>query len=424
MSTQAIPNRPARTALPGPRSSPYWRSSSADSSAPAWSPWRRAARPTRAQPRRQRPSPHPGTSPRAPATAARCWRPSPRCRSTSSNDVVSRLSAPTRALLASAAEQNAITVVAETPDTASLAGALARVGPADAAVLMSGLSPRPAPRSRAPPPERRAGSHVRHRRLSGPAGDASGGPAGAAAAQAGTEWWEDRVMAKRQAEVAFGVLGPLEVATHGRALELGSPQLRVVAGRVVGRRERRRVGRSPDPGVVGRRAAGERVELGAEVRVPVAFAARRGRRRRDHDACARVRRCTSDPRASTPHGSRARSPTRSEVRRQGDAAEAVRSPRRRTGVVAGSGVRGVRLLGVRARRGSSPRGTAVGRDRRTGRGATDHGCARGARRRARGARRRIRVSRALVGRADAGALSLGPSGGGVAGVRPGPHAVG
>ena len=35
-------------------------------------------------------------------------------------------------------------------------------------------------------------------------------------------------MAKRQAGVAFGVLGPLEVATHGRTLELGSPQLRVV----------------------------------------------------------------------------------------------------------------------------------------------------------------------------------------------------
>ncbi len=36
------------------------------------------------------------------------------------------------------------------------------------------------------------------------------------------------MMAKRQAEVAFGVLGPLEVATHGRTVELGGPQLRVV----------------------------------------------------------------------------------------------------------------------------------------------------------------------------------------------------
>ena len=58
------------------------------------------------------------------------------------NDVVSRLSTPTRALLTSAAEQNAqINVVAETPDPASLSGALARVGPADTAVVMSGLSP-------------------------------------------------------------------------------------------------------------------------------------------------------------------------------------------------------------------------------------------------------------------------------------------
>ena len=59
-----------------------------------------------------------------------------------SRDVVNRLSAPTRALVASAAEQNAeVNIAVETSDTAMLAGALARVGPADAAVLMSGLSP-------------------------------------------------------------------------------------------------------------------------------------------------------------------------------------------------------------------------------------------------------------------------------------------
>ncbi len=58
------------------------------------------------------------------------------------NDVVSRLSAPTRALLTSAAETNAqVNIVAEARDTATLAGALARVGSADAAVVMSGLSP-------------------------------------------------------------------------------------------------------------------------------------------------------------------------------------------------------------------------------------------------------------------------------------------
>ena len=35
-------------------------------------------------------------------------------------------------------------------------------------------------------------------------------------------------MASRAAEVAFRVLGPLQVSTGGRELELGSPQLRLL----------------------------------------------------------------------------------------------------------------------------------------------------------------------------------------------------
>ncbi len=58
------------------------------------------------------------------------------------NDIASRLSAPTRALLASAIEQSAITrTVPGAPDTATLATALSRLDEGDAAVVMSGLSP-------------------------------------------------------------------------------------------------------------------------------------------------------------------------------------------------------------------------------------------------------------------------------------------
>ena len=35
-------------------------------------------------------------------------------------------------------------------------------------------------------------------------------------------------MARRQSDVMFRVLGPLEVAANGHELELGSPQLRLV----------------------------------------------------------------------------------------------------------------------------------------------------------------------------------------------------
>ena len=58
-----------------------------------------------------------------------------------STDIMSRLSLPTRALLASAAEQSAITrTTPETPDSATLSAAIARVGRQDAAVLMSALA--------------------------------------------------------------------------------------------------------------------------------------------------------------------------------------------------------------------------------------------------------------------------------------------
>ena len=59
-----------------------------------------------------------------------------------SNDIMSRLSQPTRALMASAVEQSAITGTRpEMPDSATLSAAIARVGDRDAAVLMSGLAP-------------------------------------------------------------------------------------------------------------------------------------------------------------------------------------------------------------------------------------------------------------------------------------------
>jgi len=59
-----------------------------------------------------------------------------------STDIMSRLSQPTRALLAIAAEQSAITrTTPETPDSATLSAAIARVGRQDAAVLMSALAP-------------------------------------------------------------------------------------------------------------------------------------------------------------------------------------------------------------------------------------------------------------------------------------------
>ncbi len=59
-----------------------------------------------------------------------------------SSDIMSRLSAPTRALLASAVEQSAITrTTPDTPDATALSAALSRVAPGDATLLMRGLSP-------------------------------------------------------------------------------------------------------------------------------------------------------------------------------------------------------------------------------------------------------------------------------------------
>jgi hypothetical protein len=59
-----------------------------------------------------------------------------------SNNIASRLSPETRALLTSTAEISAVTnSTPEKPDTTSLAGALARLGPADATLVMSGLTP-------------------------------------------------------------------------------------------------------------------------------------------------------------------------------------------------------------------------------------------------------------------------------------------
>jgi hypothetical protein len=59
-----------------------------------------------------------------------------------SSDIASRLSAPTRALLASAVEQSAMTrTTPGPPDAAVLSAALSRVAPADAMLVMGGLSP-------------------------------------------------------------------------------------------------------------------------------------------------------------------------------------------------------------------------------------------------------------------------------------------
>ena len=58
------------------------------------------------------------------------------------NDIASRLSAPTRALLSTTAEMSAIVgATPEMPDPMTLAAALSRVRAADAAVLTGGLSP-------------------------------------------------------------------------------------------------------------------------------------------------------------------------------------------------------------------------------------------------------------------------------------------
>jgi hypothetical protein len=58
-----------------------------------------------------------------------------------SNDIASRLSAPTLALLGTAAEMSAISgTTPEMPDPETLASVLSRVRPADAAVLTGGLS--------------------------------------------------------------------------------------------------------------------------------------------------------------------------------------------------------------------------------------------------------------------------------------------
>jgi hypothetical protein len=59
-----------------------------------------------------------------------------------SNDIMSRLSAPTRALLSTAAEMSAISEsTPQMPDPETLAAVLSRVRPADAAALTGGLSP-------------------------------------------------------------------------------------------------------------------------------------------------------------------------------------------------------------------------------------------------------------------------------------------
>ena len=59
-----------------------------------------------------------------------------------SSDIMSRLSNPTRALLASAAEQSAISrTTPATPDATTLSSALSRVGRSDAVLVTSGLSP-------------------------------------------------------------------------------------------------------------------------------------------------------------------------------------------------------------------------------------------------------------------------------------------
>jgi hypothetical protein len=58
-----------------------------------------------------------------------------------SNDIMSRVSAPTRALIASAVELSAITrTTPEALDAATLSAALSRVGSADAALLTSWFS--------------------------------------------------------------------------------------------------------------------------------------------------------------------------------------------------------------------------------------------------------------------------------------------
>ena len=59
-----------------------------------------------------------------------------------SSDIMTRLSASTRVLLSSAAEQSAITLtMPEAADLTTLAAVLSRVGPTDAAVVMSGFPP-------------------------------------------------------------------------------------------------------------------------------------------------------------------------------------------------------------------------------------------------------------------------------------------
>jgi hypothetical protein len=59
-----------------------------------------------------------------------------------SNDIMSRLSAPTGALLSTAARLSAISeTTPQVPDLQTLAAVLSRVRPADAAVLTGGLSP-------------------------------------------------------------------------------------------------------------------------------------------------------------------------------------------------------------------------------------------------------------------------------------------
>ena len=71
----------------------------------------------------------------------------------------------------------------------------------------------------------------------------------------------------------FGVLGPLEVSAGGRAARVGERASSVGVGGVVGGCKRRGFDGSPGRGVVGRYATSERVELGAEARVSIAFAA-------------------------------------------------------------------------------------------------------------------------------------------------------
>ena len=342
------------------------------------------------------------------------------------NDVVSRLSAPTRALLTSAAEQNARNQRRcgnpVTPRRFPVCSPTS--GPGRRRGDEWPLRRDPSCDLGAPPPDRRAGSHLRHRRLQrarrGRLRRARPAPR---PAQSGANGGRIGMMAKRQAEVAFGVLGPaggLDARTRARA---GEPAAPIGPGRVVGRRERRRVGRPPDRGAVGRRAAAECGELGAEARVPVAFLARIRVRRRGRDARRPDTCCTSDAGELRRGAVRALLvDAQARASSRGDAAETVRlldgALRLWRGPAFGE-FAFAEFARAEAARLDELRWTAIEE-------RVEARLTLGAHEELVGELEvfvaRVSVSRALVGRADAGALSLGPSGRGIAGVRPGPDA--